>query len=185
LPLALIGLFGASSGEGFDLAVAPTGEAAALRLGNGELTMLGRKPGAFVTEQWLRADADPRSPKDAANGVSCDTLGCVGRAFDGRMVALVYDKTALIEDCARAAILITPLYAPQGCAAPIVIDRRKLADTGAVTLRFKDKRDDWTMARGTDEDRPWSRAPSRRTRPAARQKNESEPNAVAPDDDAE
>ena len=84
LPLALIGLMGASGGEGFDLAVAPTGEAAALRLQNGELTMLGRKPSAFVAEQWLRADADARSPKDAADGVNCDLQGCVGRAIDGR-----------------------------------------------------------------------------------------------------
>ena len=74
-------------------------------------------------------------------------------------MALVAKREALIEDCARAAVLVTPLAAPQGCAAPIVIDRRKLAETGALTLRFDGEKIAWTTARAKDEDRPWSRAP--------------------------
>ena len=162
IPFAAIGLSGAVNSESFDLAVAPTGEAAALRLPSGELALLGRKPQNFVGEQWLRADADARAPADAKGGSTCDDLGCVARAIDGRFVALVEDRAALIEDCGRAAIVITPLFAPQGCEAPIVIDRRKLAETGAVTLRFKNDRVEWNTARAPDEDRPWSRAPLKR-----------------------
>jgi competence protein ComEC len=162
IPFALIGLSGAVNGEGFDLAVAPTGEAAAVRLPTGELALLGRKPQSFVGEQFLRADADARAPADAKSGSRCDELGCVARTIDGRFVALVQDRSALLEDCARAAIVITPLYAPQGCGAPVVIDRRKLEETGAVTLRFKGGRVEWSAARAPDEDRPWSRAPIKR-----------------------
>lgn len=160
IPLALIGLMGATSGPRFDLAVAPTGEAAALRLPSGELAVLGRKPSVFAAEQWLRADADARAPGEAKGGVACDNSGCVGRAVDGRIVALVSERGAFLEDCARAAVIVTSLHAPDGCAAPIVIDRRKLAETGAVSLRLKGETVDWTRARGIEEDRPWSPAPA-------------------------
>ncbi|CAN2533200.1 hypothetical+protein [Methylocapsa aurea] len=163
IPFAALGLFGAANGEGFDLAVAPGGDAAALRLPTGELALLGRGRLSFVGEQWLRADADTRAPADARGGVSCDDLGCVAKAIDGRSVALVTDRKALIEDCARAAIVIAPFYAPAGCAASILLDRRKLAETGAVTLRFTGEAAQWRTARGPGEDRPWSRAPQRRT----------------------
>ncbi|MEF3366279.1 ComEC/Rec2 family competence protein [Methylocystis sp. 9N] len=165
IPLALIGLMGAMGGASFDLAVPATGEAAALRQPSGELALMGQRPGAFAAEQWLRADADARAAGDAKSGVSCDDLGCVGRAFDGRLVALVSARGAFLEDCARASVIVTPLYAPDGCAAAIVIDRRKLAETGAVTLRFKDGGAEWTTARGIDEDRPWSPAPRLRRAP--------------------
>jgi competence protein ComEC len=164
IPFAAIGLWGAAHGETFDLAVAPGGDAAALRSPSGELALLGRGRLAFVGEQWLRADADPRAPADARGGVSCDEMGCVSRAVDGRVVALVGDRRALIEDCAGAAIVIASFYAPDGCAAPILIDRRKLAETGAVTLRFLGETVEWRTARRPDEDRPWSRPPRRRAR---------------------
>lgn len=160
IPLALAGIAGAGSAAGFDMAVPATGDAAAIRLASGELTLLGKKPGAFAAEQWLRADADARAPADARNGVACDELGCVGRLADGRAVALVLARGAFVEDCARAAIVVTPLRAPGGCAAPLVIDRARLAETGAVSLRLpKDAGIGWTTARGVDEDRPWSPKP--------------------------
>jgi competence protein ComEC len=49
----------------------------------------------------------------------------------------------------------------------VVIDRRRLAETGAVTLRVKGDDLQWTMARAKGEDRPWSRAPARREARAA------------------
>lgn len=166
VPLALIGLMGATGGAPFDLAVPATGESAALRLPSGELALLGGKPGAFAAEQWLRADGDSRLLADARSGVACDDIGCVAKASDGRFVALVAERGAFFEDCARAAVVVTPLYAPAGCAAPIVIDRRKLSETGAVALRFTADGAEWTTARAVDEDRPWSPAPRERRKPA-------------------
>jgi competence protein ComEC len=168
VPLAVLGLLGATRGPGFDLAVLPTGEAAALRLPSGELALMGQKANAFAAEQWLRADADGRSISEARSGVSCDDMGCVGRAVDGRIVALVTAREAFLEDCARAAVIVTPLSAPEGCAAPVVIDRHSLAETGAVALRFPPGGEVLqTAARSVDEDRPWSPAPQARRKPAA------------------
>jgi competence protein ComEC len=167
LPFALLGLLGATANEGFDLAVAPGGEAAAVRVAGGALALLGKKTDNFVAEQWLRADADPRAPSDARSAAACDDYGCVARAYDGRLVALVLKKEALLEDCAKAAIIVTPLAAPQGCGAPVVVDRRRLEETGAVTLRLKAGQVEWTSARRRGEDRPWSRPPAPRPRAAA------------------
>ncbi|MGJ0509823.1 MAG: ComEC/Rec2 family competence protein [Methylocystis sp.] len=168
IPLALVGLIGAGSGPGFDLAIPATGDAAAIRLPTGQLTLLGKKPGAFAAEQWLRADADARAAADARTGAACDADGCVGRLADGRAVSLVLSRGAFLEDCARAAIIVTPLRAPGGCAAPIVIDRLKLAETGAISLRLRPEGAvEWTTARGVDEDRPWSPRPAQTARRGA------------------
>ena len=50
-------------------------------------------------------------------------------------MALVRDRRAFPEDCARAAVVITGLVAPPTCTRPLVIDRRVLAAHGAVALR--------------------------------------------------
>jgi competence protein ComEC len=88
-------------------------------------------------------------------------------------VALVSARAAFLEDCARAAIVVTPLRAPEGCAAPLIIDRIRLADTGAVSLRFpKEGGALWTTARGVDEDRPWSPRPQQTVKLAAAPEDE-------------
>ncbi len=161
IPLALIGLAGATHGPRWDVVVQATGESAAARGGDGDLVTLGRAQ-SFTTEQWLRADADGREAR-AAGGALCDKLGCTAALPDGRTVALVHDAAAFVEDCARADVLITPLFAPSGCAAPHVVDRRSLESTGAVTLAFDDDHTVVRTARAPGENRPWSPAP--RSRP--------------------
>lgn len=161
IPLLLIGLYGAASGPGFDIAVAANGDAIALRGGDGQLTVLGHRPSLFAAEQWLRADADGRKPRSAVDPSACDNLGCVGILPDGRAVALVLDNGAFAEDCMRAAVIVTPLFAPPGCAAGLVIDRDTLAAKGSLTLREQGKGWQMTAARDPDENRPWSRAPKR------------------------
>ena len=162
LPLLGLGLLGAASAQRFDLAVAPTGEYAALRQSDGRLAVLGKHRNAFAAEQWLRADADLRGAPDTEAAGRCDRLGCVGRTRDGAAVALALDGEAFHEDCARAAVVISPLYAPSSCAPKILLDRRKLSETGAVALAFGAKGVEWRTARAPGEDRPWSRAPRRR-----------------------
>lgn len=162
IPLLLVGLTGAVSGPVFDIAVAPSGEAAAVRQADGRLVVIGRRPSAFDAEQWLRADADARDAKAAIDKDKCDTLGCVAHLADGRAVAVDLDRGAFAEDCARAAVLVTPLYAPSGCKAPVVLDRESLKKTGAVTLKGgTSAKTGFTMAtaRTSDEDRPWSPKP--------------------------
>jgi len=160
LPLLALGLLGAASGGSFDLAVAPTGESAAMRGADGRLTVLGKKTSAFAAEQWLRADADGRGA--AERGGQCDGFGCVAVLPNGDSVALVLDAQAFHEDCARAAIVVSPLIAPSSCAPGILLDKARLQETGAVTPTLGRKRADWRTARAPGEDRPWSRAPKRR-----------------------
>jgi competence protein ComEC len=175
LPLALMGLLGATGGDRFDVAVPETGDAAALRTPSGELTIVGKKARVFAAEQWLRADADARAAQDAKTGAACDDAGCIAHAIDGRIVALVTSRAAFLEDCARASIVITPLRAPEGCAAPIVIDRRRLGETGAVSLRLlKDGGAVWTTARAIDEERPWSPRPTQSAKRLAPEDDETE-----------
>jgi competence protein ComEC len=162
LPLAALGLLGAAAGPTFDMAVAPAGDAVAFRAADGRLAVIGRGRNAFSTEQWLRADADGRLAGEALTKTNCDKLGCVGYLASGRTVALVLDTKAFAEDCTRADIIVTPRFAPLGCAANIVIDRDKLRQTGALTLSFtKDGGAQMRAARAANEDRPWSPAPKR------------------------
>ena len=162
IPLVMIGLYGAASGPSFDVAVAATGDVIALRGGDGRLTVLGHRPSLFAAEQWLRADADGRPPRKAVDSSACDKLGCVGILPDGRAVALVLNRGAFAEDCQRAAVVVTPLFAPPSCAAGLVIDRDRLASTGALTLTGQGDKWQITTARSMDEDRLWSPAPKRR-----------------------
>jgi competence protein ComEC len=75
---------------------------------------------------------------------------------DGRVLALVTDKRALPEDCARADILITRRDAPPGCAATLILDRAFLAAHGATTIRLPTTGNPvLTTARGTGERVPW------------------------------
>ncbi len=159
IPFAVIGLCGAANGPTFDMAVAATGDALAVRGADGTLSVLGHHPSLFSAEQWLRADADSRDPREAVDKSACDRIGCVGILPDGRSVALVFDRAAFAEDCLRADIVVTPLYAPIGCAASLVLDRERLKETGAVLLTAKGRAWAMTTARAPDEDRPWSPAP--------------------------
>jgi competence protein ComEC len=127
------GLALAAVPERHDLYVDRQGGGAAFRAADGRLVTLGR-PSGFVVEQWLKADGDGRKPADLAGG-TCDRLGCTGRLADGRAVALVRDRRAFAEDCARAAVIVTALRAPPGCAAALVIDRAYLARHGATAVR--------------------------------------------------
>jgi competence protein ComEC len=175
LPLVVIGLFGAAAGPAFDVAVSPNGDAVAFRTADGRLSVIGRGRNVFSTEQRLSADADGRPAGSALTKTACDRLGCVGRLADGRAIALVLDTPAFTEDCTRADIIVTPLFAPSGCAAGIVIDRDKLRQTGAVTVAFAKDGVRMRSARAADEDRPWSPAPrrgwGRSTPPALATKN--------------
>jgi competence protein ComEC len=112
---------------------------------------MGGKGASFEVENWLRADADTRRPtdKDLGAGVLCDGLGCVAKlGASGSEVALVLVADAFAEDCGRAALIITPLMAPQFCSAETtVVDRAALARSGAEAL-FLARRDGAGQANG-------------------------------------
>jgi competence protein ComEC len=159
---ALLGLGLAAYPTRHDLYVDRQGAGAALRGADGRLAVIG-KPPAFVLEQWLKADGDSRRAVDLAAATPegrCDRLGCTARLPDGRAVALVKDRRAFPEDCARAAVLITPLSAPPNCAAPLILDRRRLSSQGAAALRLTASGVVVTHAGGGRRTPPWRAKPS-------------------------
>lgn len=172
LPFLALGFLGAANGEKFDLVIAPGGEIAALRDASGELALLGKRRDAFAMDSFLRADGDPRLVADMAAAGRCDRFGCAARLSDGRAVALTLDPEAFAEDCARADILATPLYAPKSCGAKWIFDRASLRETGAVALRLSGDQIFVRRARAAGEDRPWSPAPRAKYRPLP--KNQAE-----------
>ncbi len=159
VPLALIGLAGTMLGPRYDMLVGAAGDAVAVRGADGLLAVVG-KSNSFATEQWLRADADGR---DARAGVGragrCDSLACVVPLPGGQVLSLVSDPRAFEEDCGRADLVVTPLYAPASCASPLVIDKGTLAATGALGLTLRNNGWLQDTARQTGGDRPWWPAP--------------------------
>ena len=65
IPLALIGIVGATQGPRYDVIVAPSGDLAAVRDADGALEVVGKRFNAFAAEQWLTADGDGRDPAQA------------------------------------------------------------------------------------------------------------------------
>ncbi len=101
------------------------------------------------------AEGGGRRPDRAGPGGRCDRLGCTALLPDGRAVALIRDRRAFPEDCARAAVVITSLSAPSTCTGPLVIDRRDLAAHGAVALRADGGGFTMRAARGDGRSLPW------------------------------
>jgi competence protein ComEC len=169
LPPALLGLGLLARPERHDLYVDRQGWGAAVRGPDGSLAVLG-SPSGFVLEQWLKADGDGRRPErgsGSAPGGNCDRLGCTALLPDGRAVALVRDRRAFPEDCARAAVLVTSLTAPPTCTGPLVIDRRVLAAHGAVALRADGTGFRIQSAHGDGRSVPWRPRPAPKADPAA------------------
>jgi competence protein ComEC len=113
VPLALIGLVGATYGPRYDVIVAPSGDLAAVRDADGALEIVGKRFNAFAAEQWLTADGDGRDPAQArAADAPCDRLGCVADLPEGESLSIVLDRLAFDEDCARAKVVVSALTAP-------------------------------------------------------------------------
>ncbi|MGL4444679.1 MAG: ComEC/Rec2 family competence protein, partial [Alsobacter sp.] len=143
------------------IVVAPDGRSAMVRQQDGRLALVGASPGAFVLDQWLRADADPRAVDDPSvrQGPRCDPSGCVGRLADGRALAIVLRHAAFEEDCRRAVVVVASIAAPSWCGAAMLLDQPFLARTGALALRPNGAGFDVQASRSALTVRPWHPAP--------------------------
>ncbi len=141
-----------------DIMIERDGSGVLVRGESGRLVLAG-KPSRFVLLQWLHADGDARSPDDAAlrEGAACDARGCVIRLKDGRSVAYARDRIALIEDCQRADLVVTPLFWSAPCAARL-IDRGALMRDGATAYRTAGGGWRAFTAEEATRLRPWTRA---------------------------
>jgi competence protein ComEC len=137
LPLCA-GLFLASSPRRADIYIDRDGAGAVIRAADGKLAIAG-KPSRFVTAQWLAADGDGRRPDDPTlkAAASCDTTGCVVKLADGKQASFIAtNRVAIVEDCLRADLVITPLVWQAPCKAEM-IDRRALDRLGTISVVSK------------------------------------------------
>jgi len=143
-----------------DVWVSAEGQAAAIRGADGRLIVLRSGRDRFAIKEWLAADADDRAVTDKSlnDGVLCDTIGCIGRLKDGRLVSYVLSLEAFAEDCTRAVAVVSPREAQAACAATLV-DRKAWRAQGATALRWAGDRFETIAARPTGYDRPWAHAP--------------------------
>lgn len=169
LPL-IAGVAVAAKPERPEIQIERDGSGIAVR-GRDERLVVAGRPSAFVLQQWLTADGDSRRPDDASlrEGAACDPQGCVIETQDGRSVAHARERLAIIEDCRRADLVVTPIPWTAPCAAQL-IDRTALARGGATALIRHAGGWRSHLADDGKGDRPWSRkgqaAPSTPGRPA-------------------
>jgi competence protein ComEC len=156
LPLAT-GVAVAAKPERPEILIERGGSGIAVRGPDDRLRVAGR-PSRFVLQQWLAADGDNRAPDDATlrEGVACDQLGCVIRTKAGRSVAYAQDRLAIIEDCRRADLVVTPIPWTAPCEARL-IDRMALARDGATSLFSGSGGWRSRSAELSAPERPWSR----------------------------
>ncbi len=141
-----------------DVLVDREGKLAVLRGADGRYLLLGKTSSRFTIDRWLASDGDMRAASDPTlrTGAQCDALGCVGRLHDGAAVALVLDPGGFEEDCARAALVVTPLVAPPFCArATDVVDREALQRFASVALERRDAKFVLKPARPQIQWKPW------------------------------
>jgi competence protein ComEC len=141
-----------------DLLISADGQTAAVRRADGRLALLHTGRDSFAVKEWLAADADGRDAKDKSldAGVRCDTVGCTTPTRDGRLVSMALAQEAFAEDCARAAIVISPHDAYRPCTATL-IDRKVWRARGAIALRWSGDGLEASAAQPPGYDRPWAR----------------------------
>ena len=123
----------------FDVLVNQSGKMVAVRDGAGALRISARQINQYVLDQWLEIDGT--SPHDASGlkeGPSCDETACIMRTQTNLQVAHVRDYSAFAEECRKDVIIITPLYAPTGCSAALVIDQFDLSSRGAHGVAIRE-----------------------------------------------
>ncbi len=139
-----------------DVLISADGQTVAARGADGRLAVVHSGSDTFSLREWLAADADARTVKDASlrQGARCDDVGCAAQLADGRYVTFAQTAEAFAEDCERAAVVVSTRQAPAGCAATVV-DRKVWRLAGAMTLRWTGERFETSVARRPGEDRPW------------------------------
>src|SRR5262249_19565828 len=99
----------------------------AVRGADGTYLVSGREHSRYTEDTWARRGAVGRGslwPQTGATPdgtLTCDREGCLYKA-GGRAVALERNATALVEDCTRADLIVTPAPARGECRTKPVID---------------------------------------------------------------
>ncbi|MGQ0456834.1 MAG: ComEC/Rec2 family competence protein [Hyphomicrobium sp.] len=157
-----------------DVLIARSGALVAMRLPDGRLSALPARQSAFELQRWLEHDGDGRKAREAqrGEGFTCDGVSCVADV-KGVRLAVPRHAAALVDDCARAELLVLSTPRPKGCEGPAeIIDLFGIWRAGgyaiyvepsAATERPKLRIETVAALRG---ERPWSETLAPRRQPA-------------------
>jgi competence protein ComEC len=157
---ATVGVTLALLARGPDILISRDASTVAVRGNDGVLRLVRKADDAYSADEWLKRDGDARVATDAiatpAQGVRCDTYGCIAKGRDGTLIAASARIEALEEDCARAAIVVSALPADRDCKGPrLVIDKFDIARAGGYAVWLGDPLRVETVE-GERGVRPWS-----------------------------
>jgi len=143
-----------------DLLIGRDATTIALRVPGGNLKLLRPAKDSYSADDWLKRDGDIHTSESSvastADGVDCDSFGCIARTTAGLVVADVLRPESLAEDCAVATIVISNASVPGACTGPKLVIRARdvLRGNGyAVWLEPRIRYQTVEQARGR---RPWS-----------------------------
>ncbi|HEY4986249.1 MAG TPA: ComEC/Rec2 family competence protein [Bradyrhizobium sp.] len=142
-----------------DILISGDSRNVAVRGKDGRLHLMRTGKDAFLVKEWLAADADARTASDPSlnEAASCDDMGCVVQMADGGLVALSLRSVALVDDCARASLIVSVRQPPTSCGVP-VIHRERLQRQGGLALRRTPGGFAIDAVRAAGADRPWAPA---------------------------
>ncbi len=141
--------------------VAPNGELFGISM-NDTLAIVG--PGAngnrFTQRVWFERaglkNSPFRNPPPDDHGLRCDLQGCALTTYESS-IALIWEESALLEDCWRSDVIISAVPVRMNCAGPsVVIDRFDLWRDGAHAIYINGDTleiENTFQTRGT---RPWT-----------------------------
>ncbi len=158
-----------------DLLVDASGKLVGLRGADGALALNADNVATFDAAIWLRRNAQWRAapwPRDGADGLRCDGLGCIWHAR-GRTVALDWRPEALAEDCATTGLVLSRAPAPWRLCRDRsrVIDRWSVWKNGAYAVWLDPDRLRIESVRGDAGDRPWVPKPEQTRRSGANKRS--------------
>ena len=150
-----------------DVLIGREGRLVAVRQPGGKLVALDSRRARFELARWLEHDGDPRSVAEATDrsAYRCDVEGCSAHVLH-HVVAISRRPASLVDDCARATILVLGYPRPAACNPEgRVIDFWQLRARGTHALYLAGRSEPKIVTvNATRGRRPWSRQLTRRLR---------------------
>ncbi|MEX2450715.1 MAG: ComEC/Rec2 family competence protein [Rhodospirillales bacterium] len=149
-----------------DILIDGEGKLTAVRLASGQYAVTSLRRSVFTREVWMRRIGHDGAPlawpkqgsqqeRDTVGSLRCDGLGCLYRTAN-RTAALVTHPGALLEDCARADLIVSTVPIRGPCPGPErTIDRFDLWRDGAHSIRFAPSGIVVETVNGRRGTRPW------------------------------
>jgi competence protein ComEC len=141
-----------------DVLVGRGGRLVAVRGPDGLLQALGDRSAAYDLGRWLEREGDGRPVRDALKAAAwrCDAVGCTIGAGP-RVIAVSQHPAAVVDDCARAAVVVMAFRRPRACDGPaLVIDAAAIEAEGAHAVRFVEGGFELATVSRARQARPWN-----------------------------